>query len=183
MGSAKSHRNQTKEAMQHNRRMARTLGCLVASMTVGAALLDWVQPKRLPAASAQTELMSVLRQGTNPGNWRSIQLDPRSSGNDRTPAHFLISPEGKAVSTDLWESQQSVGTEGLVRIGLLASDNSNQVTREQWTKAQELVKLLQNACAISNEQIHADMLAVQSAPKSSPARRGSTPPARTSRER
>jgi hypothetical protein len=183
MGSTKSHRSQTKEAMQHNRRMARTLGCLVASMTVGAALLDWVQPKRLSATAAQTELMSVVPQGTTPAHWRGIQVDPQSTANDRTPAHFLISPEGKAISTALWENQQPVGTEGVVRIGLLASDNSNQVTAEQWAKAQELMRVLQNACAIDNEQIHYDMLALPSTPKAAPARHGSTPPARTRRDR
>lgn len=184
MGSSRSHRSQVAQAMQHNRRMARTLGCLVASMTLGAALLDWVQPKRLPAATARTELMSVLRQGTTPGSWRGIRLDSQVSSTDRAPAHFLISPEGVAKSTELWQNQKSVGAEGIVRIGLLASDNSNQATNEQWSKAGELVQLLQHACSISSEQVHYDdMLAAPSIGHPVPTRHGAAPPTRTSHSR
>lgn len=175
MAKAKSPRTLAKEAMQRNKRMARTLGALVASMTFGAALLDWVQPKRVPAATARTELMSVLNKDTEPADWRSIQLDPQSPGSAGKPAHFLIEPNGQAFSTELWQNQQPVGNEGIVRIGLIAPDNSNQVTPVQWSKAREVVGLLQRACAIGSEQVHFDMLAV---PSVEPPKKSSRPPAR-----
>ncbi len=179
MGTPKTHRKTTDDAAQRNRRMARTLGCLVASMTIGAALLDWVQPKRLPAATVQTELMSIIHQGAGSGNWSSIQLDPQQPVGKTPPSHFVISRDGRAFSTPLWQNHESVGNAGVVRIGLLASDNSNEVTRAQWTRARELVQLLQRECSISGEQIHYDMLAVPSAP--TPPRKSTATPPRPSR--
>ncbi len=182
MGSAKSHRSQTSQAMHHNRRMVRTLGCLVASMTMGAALLDWAQPPgRAPVTTARTELMSVLRRGTTPGNWRAIQLDPQASDREGPPSHFKIDAACQAVSTNLWQDQEPAGSDGIVRIALLVSDNSNQVSPEQWAKAQELVRLLQEDWPIPDEQVHKDMLAVSSDPAPAPSRRGSAPPSRTNR--
>lgn len=179
MGSAKSHRSQAAEAMQHNKRMARTLGCLVASMTMGAALLDWVQPKpaRLLAATSGTELAGLVRQGT-PGTWRSIQLAAQPANRSAARSHFLIRLNGQAEGTALWQKQLAAGDEGVVRIAL-ASDNSNQVTSEQWSKANELVKEIQDTCLIPTGQIHVDdMLAVPSVPPPTPTRRAlpSAPP-------
>lgn len=171
MGSPKSHRSQALEAMQRNKRMARTLGCLVASMTLGAALLDWVQPKHLPAATNRTELMSIVR--TSPAVWRGIQLDPQSAGT-KAQSHFVISPDGRAYPTTRWQNQEAVGTEGIVRISLLAG-NSNQITPEQANKADELVRALQHECSIANEQIHYDLLAVRTVPEPRPSMPSSPP--------
>ncbi|MBI4579110.1 MAG: hypothetical protein HY718_05365 [Planctomycetes bacterium] len=182
MGSSKSHRTQAIEAMQRNKRMARTLGCLVASMTLGAALLDWVQPKRSNATGNRTELMSIVRQGVVPGNWRSIQLDPEPPGRPPNRSHFVINPDGRTLPTDLWETQQSIGNEGIVRVGLLASDNSNEVTSRQLSAAQALVCQLQNECAIENQHIHYDMLAVPVVPEPDRSNPLPTPP-RSSRHR
>jgi len=170
MGTAKSHRSQALEAMQRNKRMARTLGCLVASMTLGAALLDWVQPKRLPAATTRTELMSKVSQGTSPAAWRGIQLDTQAPGGRTAPAHFSISREGTAYRTAHWEAQQDLGGEGIVRIHLLSADNSNQVTAEQWSEARALVRALQQEWSIANEQVHYDTLAVTPVPEPSPSK-------------
>lgn len=174
MATPKSHRNQALEAMQRNKRMARTLGCLVASMTLGAALLDWVQPKRVPAApAAGTELMSIVGQGTEPVPWKGIQLDPQTPG-DRS--HFVIDREGRCAPTTLWRDQEPAGSPGMVRIGLLAADNSNQVTAEQVGMAKRLVRALQHECSIASEQVHYDMLAVPDLPEPAPSRPGSRPP-------
>lgn len=169
MGTRKSHRSQALEAMQRNKRMARTLGCLVASMTLGAALLDWVQPKRLPVEAARTELMSFV-PGTAPGNWRSIQLDPQSPADRTSPSHFIISRDGRAYPTSRWQNQQPAGREGVVRIHLVSDENSNKVTPNQLRKAGELVRALQHECAIADGLVHYDMLAVESVPEPQPSR-------------
>lgn len=172
MGSSKTHRGQAMVAMQHNKRMARTLGCLVASMTIGAALLDWVQPKpaHSTASIAGTELVGLVRQGAlAPGTWRSIQLDPQPNERTSSRSHFVIGLDGQAVPTALWKQQRAAGDEGTVMIAV-ASDNSNQVTPEQWTKADQLVRTLQNECRISREQIHCDLVAVPVVPAPAPSR-------------
>jgi hypothetical protein len=162
MGTPKSHRSQALKAMQRNKRMARTLGCLVASMTLGAALLDWAHPNnRLPAATTGTELMSFI-QGTSPALWRSIQLDPQSPDDRITPSHFIISRDGRAYPTSRWQSQEPAGGEGIVRIHLVSAEKSNEVTREQLHKAGELVRALQRECSIADELVHYDMLALGS---------------------
>lgn len=171
MGSPKSHRSQALEAMHRNKRMARTLGCLVASMTLGAALLDWVQPKHLPAATTRTELMSLAR--TAPAVWRGIQFDPQSVGS-KAQSHFVISPDGRAFPTTRWQNQEPVGTAGIVRISVLA-DNSNQITPEQASKMGELIRALQHECSISSEQIHYDLLAVPSIPAPKPSKPAAPP--------
>ncbi len=174
MGTPKSHRSQALEAMQRNKRMARTLGCLVASMTMGAALLDWVQPKRVPTvAAAGTELMSIVPRGTSPVSWRGIQLDPQGPGADKS--HFLIDRHGQWSPTSLWREQAQVGNEGMVRIGLLAT-NSNQVTTEQIGMANRLIRALQRECEIANEQVHYDMLAVPGVPEPAPTKTSAGPP-------
>jgi hypothetical protein len=182
MGTPKSHQSQALDAMQRNKRMARTLGCLVASMTLGAALLDWVQPKRLPAATARTELMSIVRQGTAPGAWRSIHLDSQPPNRSSGYSHFVIRADGQAFPTDLWQNRQAIGDTGVVRIALESSDNSNQVTREQIYRADELVQLLQKECSIPTEQVHLDNLAVPTIPAPAPSRHAPGAP-KTSRHK
>jgi hypothetical protein len=152
--------------MQRNKRMARTLGCLVASMTLGAALLDWVQPKRLPTGpSGRTELMS-----TAPAIWKAIQLEPQAPGSDKEVSHFVISRDGRAFPTTRWQNQETAGSEGIVRISLVAASNSNQVTSEQLGKAWELIRALQQECSIASEQVHYDMLAVPEVPEPAPSK-------------
>lgn len=179
MATPKSHRTQALEAMQRNKRMARTLGCLVASMTLGAALLDWVKPTQMPAPPANgTELMSRVRQGTAPIPWKGIQLDPQAPG-DRS--HFVIDRQGHWAPTTLWLDQEQVGNQGMVRIGLVAAENSNQVTVEQVGTAQHLVNVLQRECGIASDQVHHDMLAVPQVPEPAPSRPDSRPPRSSSR--
>ena len=185
MGSTKPRRTTTTGAMQRNKRMARTLGCLVASMTLGAALLDWIQPTPAgsSAATARTELTSLVQQGTSaPGTWRSIQLDPEPPGKTPAHSHFVIGQDGQAFRTLLWQ-QQPAGAEGIVRIGLVASDNSNEVTPQQLSKAKELVLAIQHECSISSEQTHyGDTLAVHSVPPPAPSKHLASP-ARPSRHK
>lgn len=174
MGSRKSQRSQAFEAMQRNRRMARTLGCLVASMTTGAALLNWAQPARAPLPTTPTELMSVVRPGgagDAAASWTAIQLDPQHPGEDTpAPAHFVIQRDGRLVPTEYWRAQRSVGVEGIVRIGLQAEPDSNEVTAAQWSQVRELIGLLQRTCAIPNQQIHYDTLIPPAEPSVAPTR-------------
>jgi hypothetical protein len=174
MGSTKSHRNTLTESMQRNKRMASTLGCLVASMTLGAFLLDWFQPKpsRPGAEVSHTTLISLLQPGiAAPGTWRSIQLDSQSPGESRS--HFVINREGQISKTDLW--QRPEGAEGVIRIGLISSDNSNEATPSQWSTANELIQAIQHTCGIPREQIHFDTVAAPSVPTPAPSRHINAP--------
>ena len=150
------------EAWHRNTRMARTLGCLVAAMTVGALLLDWSQPERAPAAEPKTPgLMSLVgapMQGAALHNpWHSIHNDPQRPTDTATDkSHFLIDRTGHLVRTASWEHQRAVGAPGVVRIALLAANRSNEMTPAQWKMTGEVVRALQDRCAIPADRVVPD---------------------------
>jgi hypothetical protein len=133
--------------------MARTLGCLVASMTVGAALLDWFQPNRLINNGPSIELIA---RGS--GTWTSIRVAPQRAGGAGkvSDAHFCIDREGNCNPTDYWINQRRFGNESVVRVGLVAAPNSNEVALPQWWAAQELIAALQQQWPIPENRIQLD---------------------------
>lgn len=135
--------------------MARTLGCLVASMTLGAVLLDWVQPSHRSDGRPAIELIA---RGGAIQPWASVRVAPRAAvqATQVKDTHFVIDREGNCSATDHWLNQRRLGQEPVVRIGLLLNGHSNEVTSTQWLATQELVGALQRACAIVPRQIVID---------------------------
>jgi hypothetical protein len=146
-------------AKDRHRRMAQTLGCLVASMTAGAVLLHWVQPKPDRSATQPAELVahSIKQQ------WRYIRIDPaRKDGRiDPQETHFFVDREGALSWTQAWQTQSHLGQNGVVRIALQPSANTNKVTPMQWQTTRWLMNLLCDKCRIPERNIVlADTLAI-----------------------
>lgn len=175
--------------MDRQRRMRRTLLCLVVSMTVGAAFLDWIQPARSAPQASGTELIGRLTSslrppvGTGKHQWQSIYIDaqPGSVGDrQREPGnsscHLIIDRGGRwSVPRDP-ASGQSPGTENVFRIGLLTPAHSNEITPAQWSAARELVYLLQAEWNLPGRNILvADTLAVPGLGVTEPAASDSSP--------
>jgi hypothetical protein len=151
-------------AKDRHRRMAQTLGCLVASMTAGAVLLHWVQPKPERTATPPAELVahSIKQQ------WQYIRIDPaRKDGRiDPRETHFFVDREGALSWTQTWQTQSHLGQKGVVRIALQPSAHTNQVTAPQWETTRWLMSLLCNKCRIPTRNVAlADTLAVPSSAK------------------
>jgi len=157
----------TEPAMDGHRRMARTLACLVASMTLGAVVLDWFQPPRPAAPLTGTELIARhVRQAIQrsaqgsivPHRWRAIRIDPWHLGSDSEAddIHFVIDRAGGCCLTEGWRVQKPLGPTGVVRIGLLASRQSNEITRSQKSAADDLIRVLQQECNIPGQKVDWD---------------------------
>jgi hypothetical protein len=132
--------------MDRHRRMGRTLGCLVASMTVGAVVLDWGQPNR---PHSKTPEIALIARGNDAPPWSSIRVAPQpASATQSKDTHFLVDREGRCVPTDHWLKQHRLGRESVVRVALVSSAHANDVTAPQWATAQQLVGALQQTCNI-----------------------------------
>jgi len=176
MAVNRSRRSRSAEELHRHKRMARTLGCLVASMTVGAALLDWIQPERMPIASARTELMSevrdVLGQGGGEGGparqWEAVHVSPlRPDDRDQDRWHFVIGRDGQLSLISPGRMREGADSHGEVRVGLLGSTQSNEITPGQWARALQLVQTLQQEYQIPGERVVWDDTLV--VPMASPA--------------
>lgn len=146
-------------AKDRHKRMAQTLGCLVASMTTGAILLHWVQPKPDRPATPPAELVahSIKQQ------WQYIHIDPaRKDGRiDPQETHFFVDREGALSWTQTWRTQSHLGQKGVVRIALQRSATTNKVTPVQWETTRWLMGLLCDKCRIPERNVAlADTLAV-----------------------
>jgi hypothetical protein len=136
--------------MDRHRRMAHTLGCLVASMTVGAILLHVVQPKPdRPAAVPALELVAVTQE------WQSIQVEPaRPDGRiDPAQTHFFVDRDGRCSDTETWRTQKHVGQPGIIHIAIQPTGNANKVTGAQWNTTKLLVGDLEQKCRIPNKRV------------------------------
>jgi hypothetical protein len=149
------------------KRMAQTLGCLVASMTACAVLLHWGQPKGdRPATPPAMELIaSSVTQ-----SWQSIRIEPaRSDGRiDPKQTHFFVDREGRWSDTEAWRTQGKLKQQGVVRIAVQPSTNSNRMTAAQWDTTQRLMTVLLRTCNIPNDREHillSDTLALPSTPR------------------
>ena len=149
------------------KRMAQTLGCLVASMTACAILLHWGQPgpDRAVAAPAVELIASPITQP-----WQGIRIDPaRSDGRIDAPGtHFFVDREGRWSATEAWQNQGQLRQKGVVHITLQPSANTNKITPAQWDTTQRLMGVLLSKCKIPNDRNHIvlnDALAVPPAPR------------------
>lgn len=137
------------------------LGCLVASMTTGAVFLHWCQPTRLrPVPESAIELIAnAINQP-----WSQVQVDPaRLDGRiNETETHFFIDREGRWSATNSWKSQSTIAgqRQGVIRISLQPSPNTNKLTPAQWDTTQRLVRELVKQCGITSPVSYHDTLAI-----------------------
>lgn len=150
------------------KRMAQTLGCLVASMTACAVLLHWGQPgpERAVAAPGFELAANTVKQA-----WQGVRIDAgRLDGQlDAASTHFFVDREGRGTMTDAWKSQGQLRQKGIVHITLQPSAKTKQITPAQWDTTSKLLSELFREWGIPNDGKHvvlSDALAV-------PARSGS----------
>ena len=138
--------------------MAKMLGCLVASMTIGAAVLDWFEPKRPDASTPRRALIAEIRGAINPAaegstltaKWQTIRAIP-VTGSDASRVHCLVDRHGNRSFTPYWVNQQPIGERGVIRIGLSTPANSAEITKAQWATACQLRNNLQEMYKITLE--------------------------------
>lgn len=151
------------------------LGCLVASMTLGAAVLDWGQPDRPPS---QRRALELIAQGSTMRQWDSIRVDPKHDVSlSAKDAHFIVDAQGNCAATENWRGQRPLDRMPQIRIGLQAPLNSNQVTVSQWNGARELIDELQRVCKISRTVVDDTIALPASAPAPRPQQGRPTPSA------
>lgn len=145
-------------------------------MTVGATLLDWIQPDGTPAVSERTELISEVRdvlgysdgQGGPARQWETVHVSPlRPDDRARERWHFVIARDGELSLVNPDRMGEAIGFNGEVRVGLLGSSQSNEITPGQWARAVELVRALQEEYRIPGERVVWDDTLV--VPMASPA--------------
>jgi len=145
--------------MDRHRRMARTLACLVASMTLGAAILHWGHPVPSTTAPTGTDLIALhIRRAIQPSaqggedapRWSAIRIHPRDRDVNARAAdtHFVIDEFGRWSWTQSWRGQRRLGSPGIVQIGLLAADRSHEVTQAQKRAADNLIRVLRDEYSI-----------------------------------
>src|SRR5262249_47665650 len=122
------------KAKERHSRTARTLGCLVASMTLGAVFLDSIQP----ASSANAKLSPITPLNGSRTSWRSIHVVAQRSGQQRE-THWVVDRDGRAVPTDQWKASHRITQAGEIRISLMAPAQSNDITPRQWSSARDLL--------------------------------------------
>jgi hypothetical protein len=139
------------------------LACLVASMTVGATVLDWSQPatsaELLPGPQLTAQLRDAVRHvGQDDGaghRWRAIRIEPHHQGSADAGAacHFLIRRDGTFELMDDPQAQRRLAEEGVIGIALEVSASSNQTTRVQSRTARQLILSLQRAYGIPSQAV------------------------------
>ncbi|NLX15052.1 MAG: hypothetical protein GXY44_15575 [Phycisphaerales bacterium] len=146
-------------------RMEVTLGCLVASMTLGAAMLDWFQPNQSAAPWRTTDLMArhlqeaihISGRGDLPAStWHGIRLDPHPAGQREGLDQFdiVIDREGNYTLTGSKQRESNPDRHnGIIRIGLLTHPTSNEATVAQSLTTGKLVGILQQQCGISEQNV------------------------------
>lgn len=150
-------------AMDRHRRITRTLACLVLSMTVGAAVLDWFQPDRIAGQVGGPALVALLRDSISEPTqadaeqrqWRVIRIDPQhgDAAAGARSAHIVIDHDGRWAPTENWRNQQPLHDAETLCIGLRASADSNVVTPDQWRAMTMIVRTLQQMCRIPGQAV------------------------------
>jgi len=139
--------------MDPHKRMTRTLACLVASMSLGAAFLDWLRPDDVSTPSRGIEL--IARGAIPARTWLAIQVMTHT-GEQRDldlRTHFVIDPQGRLISTRSWERQRVLDDVPTVRVALVVPAN-RRVTAAQRSAAEDLISRLQEALDVSADRVH-----------------------------
>jgi len=149
--------------MDRHRRIARTLCCLVASMTIGAVVLDMSQPSYQAGQKPSHQLAALLKKAidnhhkgsVNQQLWQEIHIYPLDAGSGRKTgnSHFLIDHNGNMSATENWQVQKYNATPGAISIGVLTSTNSNDLSKPQWGKVERLILGLQQLCKIPGNRV------------------------------
>jgi hypothetical protein len=142
-----------------------TLGCLIASMTLGAAVLDWSQPDRTLASYSSTELMARHVENaigpsdsTQPGeyDWQSIRLSSVSPAT-ASGRHVVIDAQGKYRFQPSFQQHQTLsGQPGVIQIGVVVDRSSKTLNPTQRRIALSLVQALQKKCGIPDARVLRD---------------------------
>ncbi len=139
--------------MDPHKRMTRTLACLVASMSIGAACLDWLRPDDVSGASRGIEL--IARGAATAREWEAVRVMTHDGDvNDldlRT--HFVIDDQGYYQPTRGWERQRVLDATPTVRV-VLTVPASQHVTPAQRSAAESLINQLQSTLHISPSHVH-----------------------------
>jgi len=109
-------------------RTAKTLGCLVASMTAGTALLSWMEPRDIPREIRPGPLLIAHPAAraveswtsTSTTRWRGVvvhflgqRLPPGAVGDSRL-LHFVVEPDGR-----VWRGKANgKAADGVIRVGI-----------------------------------------------------------------
>jgi hypothetical protein len=129
------------------------LGALVASMTIGAFCLDWMQPAQTAAPTAPG--IGLIARGPVARTWEGIRIEARAQ--DATlrleDSHFLIYRNGNRVQTASWEAQRVLGSAPVVQVTLVAASGSQGLTSAQRAAAGDLVRRLQHDYAIPDGRV------------------------------
>ena len=143
--------------------MARTLACLVASMTIGATVLDWFQPsppaQNLPGRPLIAQLREAIHRPAQGDTvrpaWHTIRIDLQEGDPQAQAAatHIILGHDGQLKLTENWRTQSPLGQEGVIRIGLDVADHANQVTPTQWQAAKDLIRSLRQMYEISGRRV------------------------------
>ena len=139
--------------MDQHKRMTRTLACLVASMTIGAAFLDWMRPDSNSFPSRRIEL--IARGSATSRLWQAIDVTSCPGGDVTSDmeAHFVIDRDGVSSHTRHWEAQQPLDAAAVVRIVMVCGTGLQTATPMQRSAAEALVRRLRNELGISPLQV------------------------------
>jgi len=149
-------------------RMEVTLGCLIASMTLGAAVLDWSQPDRPLANLSSTELIarhvenamgSANQDQPNQHTWQSIRISPTwaDSLDQADDKHLIIDSHGEYnFQPSFQKHQRLAGQPGVIQIGVTVSRQNTKLTAVQQRVTMSLIQALQKKCNIPDARVSCD---------------------------
>jgi len=156
------------------------LACLVASMTIGAAVLEWSQPASSAQPFTGRQLIAQLKDAIHQPDqddaaarrWQTIRIEPRNkdSQGGAPDCHFLLRRDGRLEFTENWRAQRQLPEAGVIEIALEVSTGSDQANRVQRQGAEHLVRSLQEMYGIPsrgilpNDALGLPVLAVPSPP-------------------
>jgi hypothetical protein len=129
------------------------LGALVASMTIGAFCLDWMQPTQSAAPTAPG--IGLIARGPVAKTWEGIRIEarPQDAAFRTEESHFLVYRNGNRVQTSSWESRRVLGSAPVVLVTLVTASGPQSLTSAQRMAAWDLVGKLQRDYAIPDNQV------------------------------
>lgn len=135
--------------MNAQSRMAKTLGCLVGSMTVGALILHWIQPAAPPFGSdyafrliAREVKGSVEAQpAPDSPSWRAVEI---AAGAPTEPSHFRITRAGQLTMNEAWRRQSGIEV-GTIRVIVDPPAHAESVSAQQIDTLHALLTELRRA--------------------------------------